>query len=143
MDTNYFDITSANAQLVLACEELYPQGITLSGFSADSALTADAVERAETRMGVDGRLVAGVIYAPQPVSIVLEANSPSLEVFETIRDAMQYNKRPYGLTLTVYLPALEKTITFRRGVLTSAPTMPAIGRTLQPTTWQMTFQEVA
>ena len=139
----YFDVTSANAQLVLACETIYPSGVQLNGFSTDSVMSSDPVDRTEARQSVDGRLVAGVIYNPQPVAITLEANSPSLEVFETIRDAMAHNKKPYALTLTVVLPALDKTVVYRRGVLVSGPTIPALGRTLQPTTWTMQFQEVA
>ena len=88
-------------------------------------------------------MVSGVVKNIQPVSIVLEANSPSLEVFETIRDAMSANCKPYELTLTVFVPALEKTIVFRRGALKNGPNLPSVQKTLQPTTWTMEFQEVA
>ena len=140
---DYFDVTSANSKVLLACEELFPNGVQLEGFSTDSAVSADGIEITETRRGVDGRMVAGVINNVQPVTIVLEANSPSLYVFETIRDAMKSNKKPYELTLTIHVPALEKTVVYRRGVLKNAPSIPAIAKTLQPTTWQMDFQEVA
>ena len=56
---------------------------------------------------------------------------------------MAHNKKPYALTLTVVLPALKKTVVYRRGVLVSGPTIPALGRTLQATAWTMQFQEVA
>lgn len=141
--SDYFDVTAANVDLILACEELYPSGVKLEGFSADSMMTADGIDVTENRRGVDGRMVSGVIKSVQPLSIVLEANSPSLEVFETIRDAMNANNRPYELTLTCHIPALEKTIVYRRGALKNAPSVPAIQRTLQPTTWTMEFQEVA
>lgn len=141
--SEYFDVTSANVNLILACEELYPSGVKLEGFSADSVMTADGIDITENRRGVDGRMVSGVIKSIQPVSIVLEANSPSLEVFETIRDAMHANNRPYELTLTCHIPALDKTLVYRRGALKNAPSIPAVQRTLQPTTWSMEFQEVA
>lgn len=140
---DFFDVTSANVQIILACEDLYTSGVKLEGFSADSVMTADGVDQSENRRGVDGRMVSGVVKNIQPVSIVLEANSPSLEVFETIRDAMSANCKPYELTLTVFVPALEKTIVFRRGALKNGPNLPSVQKTLQPTTWTMEFQEVA
>ena len=141
--SEYFDVTSANTQLILACEELFPSGVKLEGFSADTIMTADAVDIAETRRGIDGNMAVGVVRNIQTVSIVLEANSPSTAYFETIRDAMNANSRPYELTLTMYLPALKKTVVYRRGTLKTAPSAPAVQKTLQPTTWTMDFQEVA
>ena len=129
---DYFDVTSANVQIILACEDLYPSGVKLEGFSADSVMTADGVDQSENRRGVDGRMVSGVVKNIQPVSIVLEANSPSLEVFETIRDAMSANCKPYELTLTVFVPALEKTIVFRRGALKNGPNLRAFRRPFSP-----------
>lgn len=137
-----FDITSANAEVVLACEELYPSGVRLKQFSVDAGLSADSVDQTEARESLDGFLSAGVIKNPYPTTITLEASSPSVEVMETIRDAMQANNKPYQCTLTVYLPALEKTITFVRGVMTNAPSMPAIARTLQPVAVAFTFERI-
>lgn len=65
---DYFDVTSANVQIILACEDLYPSGVKLEGFSADSVMTADGVDQSENRRGVDGRMVSGVVKNIQPVS---------------------------------------------------------------------------
>lgn len=61
MATSNFDVTSANAQLVLTVDQLFPSGIELQHFSADGIFSSDAIEMTETRRSVDGRMVAGVI----------------------------------------------------------------------------------
>lgn len=137
-----FDVTSANAEVILAVEDLYPSGISLQQFSVDNVASAEPVEVTETRRGVDGKMVAGVIKNVTSVTIVVEAASPSLPALEYIRDAMKANNRPYECTLTIYQPALEKVKTYVRGVLKSAPPMPAIQRTLQPTSWTFDFEDV-
>ena len=52
------DITSANAELVLSAEEVFPQGIALQMFSTDQSYSTESQQMAETRMGVDGHLAA-------------------------------------------------------------------------------------
>ena len=49
-----FDITSANATLILTVENLYPSGVKIEGFSTDSSFAMDDDTIAETHMGVDG-----------------------------------------------------------------------------------------
>lgn len=142
MATPNFDVTSANAQLILTVDELYPSGVPLEMFSTDSMINTDPVEFVETRRGVDGRMVAGVIKNITTVTITLEASSPTLPVMEYIRDSQKMNNRPYECTLTAYFPATGQTRTFIRGVLKSGSALPPAQRTLQPTTWTFDFEEV-
>ena len=71
------DITSANAKLILTCEELYPSGVELQMFSTNQSWNADALQVAETRMGVDGHMAAGYVPNIKTVTVQLEASSPS------------------------------------------------------------------
>lgn len=50
-----FDVTSANAELILAVEDLFPSGVALEHFTADGVFSSDAIEIAETRRSVDGK----------------------------------------------------------------------------------------
>ena len=59
-----FDLTSANAVVILSVDELYPNGVQIQGFSTDSSFAVDDATIAEARMGVDGKLSAG--YTPAP-----------------------------------------------------------------------------
>lgn len=45
MASSNFDVTSANAQLVLTVDELYPSGIQLQQFSADGIFSSDPKSR--------------------------------------------------------------------------------------------------
>ena len=87
MASSNFDVTSANAQLVLTVDELYPSGIQLQQFSADGIFSSDSIEMAETRRSVDGYMVAGVIKNISSVTLTLEASSPSASALEYVRDS--------------------------------------------------------
>lgn len=142
MASSNFDVTSANAQLILTVDQLFPSGIELKQFSADGIFSSDSIEMTETRRSVDGYMVAGVIKNISSVTITLEASSPSAASLEYLRDCMEANNMPYECTLTCYLPAFGVTRTFVRGVLKSAPPISAAQRTLQPTQWGFDFERV-
>ena len=134
------DITSANAEIILKCDELFPNGIKLEKFSTDAAAVADSVDSTETRMGVDGHMAAGVTPNITPLTITLEANSPSNDVLETIKDAYKNNKRLYAINITIKIPSRNKTWNYINGVLKSGTTMPGLNKVLSPTTWVFHFE---
>jgi hypothetical protein len=134
------DITSANAELVLTVDNLYPNGIVLQQASVDSFAASDNVQTAETRMGVDGKMAAGVVPNIIPLTISLEANSPSAKLLANVRQAMISNKELYRCTLTIRIPSIGETHVFNRGVLQSGNVFPAIQRVLAPTQWVFHFE---
>jgi len=136
MPVQNFDITSANASAVMTIEELYPNGLKLERFSTDAAIVADSQQVAETRMGVDGRMAAGVTPNIYPVTITLEANSPTATAFTTLYEAMSANKQLYVCNLTIKIPSIGKTYQFSNGV------MPALNKVLAPTTWVFHFESM-
>lgn len=135
------NITSANAVIVMTVEDLYPAGVQLQQFATDQAMDSDDHEYAQSRMGVDGNLAAGYVPNPWTVNIMLEASSPSLAVMQTLAQAMRTNRRTYEISLTVTIPALKQVHTFRSGVLTSGKDLPAVKKTLDPTSWRFVFGE--
>lgn len=134
------NITSANAVIVLTCEDLYPNGVQLQQFSADQSISQNDDEIASTRMGVDGHMAAGYIPSIKTVTISLEPSSPSVEVFDTIYKASQSNMAAYELTLTVYTPATGKTLTYSGGVLKNWKLLPDHKQVLDPITATMDFE---
>jgi len=136
------DITSADVAISMTIEDLYPQGFILEQFGTDSALTADAVQKVETRMSIDGKLQAGYTPAPTLVNLTLQPTSPSLEYLTTLAKAMDTQNRPFEVGMVVRVRATGETFTFSRGYLTSVPPMPAIGKTLQELTFGFTFESV-
>lgn len=131
-------LTVANSSIVLTVEGLYPGGVTLSGYAADNVFEHAAVENAELSMGIDGKLSAGYVFNPFPVTITLQADSPSLAVFEEIwtREASIRNKLNIGLTVAT--PANGKRGVLRDGFLTSYQA-PSLQRILQPAVAIFTF----
>ena len=135
------NITSANAQLYLTVDELYPAGIPLQNFSADSMATSDDMEISQVRMGVDGGMAAGYVPNPYTVTITLEASSPSLETMQSILQAMKVNKRTYECKLVLTIPATKQVHTWTHGVLTNGNPVPAPKKVLDPTSWKFQFQD--
>lgn len=136
------DITSANAVAVLIVDTLFPAGIDLQGFSADAAVTQDSVQLAETRIGVDGKMAAGYIPAIIPVTITLEANSPSLSNFNYIWQQSKTKKGIYECSLVVTIPSISKVYTWRTGVMHDGALLPNLNQVLSPTAWVFHFETI-
>lgn len=90
------DITSANATLSLQCSLFYAN---LQQFSADTMYEGEDDQVAETRMGVDGKMVAGQTPNIKAVTIHLEASSPSVEYLNLLKQSMEKNRKIYECTL--------------------------------------------
>lgn len=138
-----FDITSANAELILTVEQIFPAGIILQMFGTDQAVNMDAIDISETRKGVDGKMVAGYVPVIYPVTITLEAASSSHSDLAIVWEAMAANKTIYACTLVATLPSIAQVYTWSMGVLKNGAPFPSAKKTLQPTTWQFDFQDFA
>ena len=137
------NVTSLNATAVMIIEELYPAGFTLEQFSTDAAISQGDDTFAETRMGVDGQMVVGVVDNIKTVTITLEPSSPSMEYLTTLAKAIRTNKKHYPATLIVNIPALGVTRTYSNGALKTGKIMPDINKTLQPVPFTFDFEKVS
>jgi hypothetical protein len=135
------DITSANAKLILTCEELYPSGVEVMMFSTNQAVSSDALQTAETRMGVDGHMAAGYVPNIKSVTVQLEASSPSRRYFQTIHKAMIANQRIYKVSLTAIIPSIGEEVIWSEGVLQNGSITSTAARVLEPTSWVMHFEK--
>lgn len=133
-------ITAANSVFVLVVPGLFPAPVQLRGYAADRAFDTDALDLAETQMGVDGRMTAG--YVPNPVkqTISLQADSPSLTIFEAILGAMKAAREVYWLSGTISLPSTGESWTLTRGVLTQGKIIPGVQKVLQPRDFVITWE---
>lgn len=135
------DITSANSTAILVVEDLFPAGIKLDHFTADTAISSDGLQIAEARMGVDGHLAAG--YTPQPVRVTvnLEADADCATMLQTVYSAMVATKKVFKCSLVVTCPSVQKVYTFSTGVLDNCTAFTSIGRVLNPTSWSFVFEK--
>lgn len=142
MDLFNMDITSANAEVVLAVDELYPNGVALQQFSTDQSFAPESQQLAETRMGVDGFLAAGQTPNIKSVTISLEASSPSYEYLRNLAMAMEANRRVYRCTLVARIPSIGMVYTWSIGVLQTTTWVPGAKKVLDPTQWTFHFQSL-
>lgn len=131
------DITSANATVVLSCD-LFNE--TLEQFSTDTSFEGEDDQMAETRMGVDGKLVAGMTPSIKAVTIHLAASSPSYERLTLLKQSMANNRKIYECSLVISIPSIGRRITYSKGVLQSAKDLPDGKKVLDPTTWTFHFE---
>lgn len=136
-----FDITSANATLFLTVEELYPNGVQLYQFATDQSYSSEAEQIAETRMGVDGMMVAGYTPNIKVVGVNLEVSSPSVAVMDYIIQATKANRKPYKCMLVANVPSIGKTFTWSTGTLQTGSLSGGAAKVLNPMQYTFHFQD--
>jgi len=135
-------ITSANSSFTITVPGLYNSPVQLQGYAADRAWESEGIEIGETPMGVDGHLSAG--YTPQPVvqTIHLQADSPSIDLFDTIFNATKASREMYRLSGSITLPATGKAYSLTRGFLVNYKPLPDGAKTLQPVDFQIKWESI-
>lgn len=132
------DITSANSVVTLQCSLF---SVRLQQFSADAAYEGEDDQVAETRIGVDGKMVAGQVPNIKVVNLHLEASSPSLQYLQLLKRAMEVNRTVYTVNMVISQPSIGKRITYSTGVLQSAKDLADGKKVLEPTQWTFHFQD--
>jgi hypothetical protein len=133
-------LTTANSSLFLQITGLYPIPQKIEGFAMDEAFATDDVTTAETQMGVDGRLSSG--YTPYPVSlkIVLQADSPSMSIFDNLIAAQDAANEVYRIDASALLQGTGDKYAFIKGTLTKFTPMSESKKILQPRTFEFVFE---
>lgn len=125
------NITSANAQILLSCSELFPVPWQLSKFAADDIFGTDPIAQGETATGVDGHFTAGFTFAPTKQAYSLMADSDSNFFFDQIAMRERANLTKYEINGVVLLTAVGTKWTMVRGFLVMWQPIPDAKRVLQ------------
>ena len=133
-------ITSANAILLIAVDQVFSSPQQIQQFSADDVQDFEDIQIAEEMMGVDGVLTAGFINAPWVQSITLMADSPSTNFFETWAATEKANQSKYVATGSVTYPAIQKRYPLSRGFLRTVSPMAGAKKVLQPRKFSIVWQ---
>lgn len=136
-------ITAANSIFALTVTGLYAAPQVLHGYAADDAFSTDALESAETVMGLDGHLSGGYIFNPIKQTIVLMPDSASLDVFNNWSLAQLASREVLVANASISLPAIGKKYVLTRGFLTSHKPIPDVKKVLQAVQYQITWGNVA
>lgn len=131
------DITSANSVVTLSCDLF---STILQQFSADTSYEGTDDQVAETRMGVDGHMVAGQTPNIKELTLHLEASSPSVQYLRLLKQAMEKNRKIYPCQMVISQPSIGIRTTYSVGVLKSAKDLADGKKVLDPTTWTFNFE---
>ena len=135
-------ITAANSTFSISVAGLFPVPQLLDGYAVDDAFTAETVSNVETLIGVDGKKSAGFVFSLFPLSITLQADSPSNLLFETIAAQQIANKEVFTLTGVIIIPGISRTFALVNGSLKTNSPFPAVKRTLQSRVWSTDWQSI-
>ena len=136
------DITSANAVFLMSVPLILPVPQQLQGFAADDIFDMDDVDSTDVMMGVDGILSGGMIYAPKPQNIALQADSPSMSFFEAWYQMQQGNAAAYAAQGNITFTAIGRSYQLLTGFLTRYKPMADAKKVLQPRKFRVTWQQV-
>lgn len=132
-------ITSANSILMLSVAGLYDSPQQLQQFSADDIFETGMYNNAETPIGVDGVMTAGIAYVPVPMSFMFMADSPSIDLFEQWYAAELQAVDKFPCSATIRLPSTGMSYSLAGGYLTGYSALPDAKKVLQPRKFQITF----
>jgi hypothetical protein len=135
-------ITSANSVFTLTVLPILPVPFQVQGFASDDAFTVEPVDAAETIMGVDGIMSAGFLPFITPQTITLQADSPSIEIFETWLSAQKAIRELFFAQGTIALPSVQKSYILTKGALKRITQISPARKTLQPQVFQIDWNDV-
>ncbi len=139
-------ITSANSVITLVVPGLFPAPVQLSGYAVDKAFLTEAADSAETQMGVDGKMSAGYTPTTRKVTISLQADSPSRDIFSAINQAQKTARDVFFMSGTITIPSTGESYALTRGVLQNMMDIPTAAKVLQPvdyvTIWESINQTI-
>ena len=135
-------ITSANSVFALAIKNVFPVPQVLQGYAVDSAFAVESAEVAQALMGVDGRMSGGFTPFITKMTVELQADSPSLLVFDTWINAMKAAREVFAANATILLPSIGKNYVCTNGILTALTQMPSAKKVMQPVQYVIQWESV-
>ena len=135
-------ITSANSQLTMIVPGLFPAPVQIQGYATDKAFANDALDVAESMMGVDGKASFGYTPNLTKFTITLQADSASKEFFNTLVGATKTAREIFIVNANLTLPSTGESYTFTRGTLTNIKQIPDGQKVLQPQDYVFMFESV-
>jgi hypothetical protein len=135
-------ITGATAIVTLSIPNLFPAPQQLQGFATDDVFTTNELASAEVMMGVDGVLSGGFVFVPVEQHYALQADSPSVFIFDTWWATQQQVQDLYYATGVTILKPVGKKWAMTKGILTRYKPTPDAKRLLQPQRFQITWQSI-
>jgi len=135
-------LTAANSVYMLAIPLLYPIAQQLQGYAADAAFETEASDPVEVMMGVDGKKSSGFVPFLTKQTINLQADSASAFIFENWLQAMKSAQEDLTCNAVIRIPSIQRSYVLTNGSLTSAPSIPVVGKILKPRAFVITWESI-
>lgn len=133
-------LTTANSSLYLSVRNFIPVPQKIEGYATDDSVAMANIKPSEVVMGVDGKKSHGYVPQLKPVTITLQADSPSMVFFDTIINAQDAAREVLTFDGLLTLPGVGTKTTIINGTLTDYTPAPTSKKTLQPRTFEITFE---
>ena len=135
-------ITSANSVFMISVPNVFSAPFYVQGYATDDAFDLGDSDPVEVRKGVDGRKSSG--YTPYLIeqTIRLQADSPSIDAFETWLAAMDSAREDFPCDATITIQSVNKAYQMLNGSLTRALKMPPAKKVLDPLVYRISWDIV-
>lgn len=133
-------ITSANAVFLLGIAGVFAPAVQLQGWGVDEAFDTEAVDAAETQLGVDGTGVSGWVPREVTQTLTLLASSASNDVFDAWIAAEDAIEDVIYATGNIRIPSTRKQYSMPQGTLKRYPTAPNARKVLMPRQFTIIWQ---
>lgn len=135
-------ITSADCILMLGVTDLFAIPQQIQEFEVDDAFEAEAIKMAEIKMGVDGKMSAGMVFEPVVMPIVIQADSVSVGFFETWGTTNRAQRASFEAFGVIRQPSLGRSYALTKGILTEYSPFAGVKRVLSARRFSVTWESV-
>lgn len=135
-------ITSANSSFAIVIPGVYSAPQRVQGYATDDAFLVEAIEKVETRIGIDGKLSAGYIFNPYKQSVTLQGDSASFDLFNNWQLAQDAVREVIACSATIVHPAIGYRYALTNGYLSKFKPMPDAKKTLQTIQFEITWEKI-
>lgn len=135
-------ITSANSVFTIAIDPIYPSAVTLQGYGVDDAFSSESIEKTIMQIGVDGQPALAYVYRTTNITVNLQSNSPSVEIFNRWANVMDSIREALPCNAVIELPSLGKRYVLSIGALTGYTPVPTTTEYINDISFTITFAKV-
>lgn len=114
-------------------------GFEVQGYASDDAFATDTVDTVEARKGVDNKASFGYLPRLTKQTVTLQADSPSITLFETLVSAQDAIQEVILLDGILALPSVGRSYALVQGALTRITPIAPGKRVLEPVTYELTW----
>lgn len=134
-------LTSANSQFTITNPAVFAAPVVIQGYMVDDAFGTEDVTPAEAKIGVDGRKSSGYTPYLTKMLIHIQADSPSIAIFDQWLAAMKAALDDLPATAAaIWSPSLGKVYDFTNGTLTRAKVMPDAKKVFEGQTYMIEWE---